>query len=105
MVAFATVIRSAGQSGSFNEDEAKEAFLELARDTIPRLEVEIKKSTERERSDKDSTKGSVLYLIDGHDVAMFLDEIGREDLRTEALEELGKLGNEGAPTEVAALVC
>lgn len=102
MVAFATAIMHAGQNGGLNNKNARELFLELARDIVPKFGVEIQKTTKRERSGRDNTKMSVQCLLDGNDTALFLHQIESESLRMEALEVIGKLEQEAASTELTA---
>ena len=101
-VAFATAVRSAGQNGGLNEDEAREVFLQLSRDIVPKFGVEIQKTTKREMSDRDPAKASVQCLMDGHGIALFLHQMEREGLKTEAYEVLGTLEKEAASTELTA---
>ena len=102
MVAFATAIMYAGQHGALNKNDARELFLELAREIVPKFGVEMKKTTKRERSGRDNSKLEVQCLLNGNDTALFLHQIESESLRTEALDVIGKLEEEAASTELTA---
>ncbi len=102
MVAFATSIRGASQNGSLNEEETRRIFLQLAQDIVPKFQVEIRKTAKRENSDRNSTKAVARCLIDGNDTALFLHHLEKENMKTEALEVLGRLGKEAASIELTA---